>query len=225
MIIGPTVIGIGFFMYMVPGVEANYWSTFLPATVVFGIGLGITVAPLTAVALGAVPTPLSGLASGVSNAASRVATMLAVAMLGALMVLQFSASLKFHTKDLPLSEENHKFLEDEALNLGEAQAPPYLSPEFTAGIEAIIDEAFVDAFRVMMGLCGVLALASAAISAKTISNQIAHYHESEMIPWLEPEPAISDGPRPDHDGVEAQMPGVNGHSHFAEWYESSDPDP
>lgn len=186
MIVGPVVIAAGFFLYMIPDAQANYWLTFLPATIVFGVGLGITVAPLTTVALGAVPTYLSGLASGVSNAASRVATMLAVAMLGFLMVIQFSASLERHTQPLPLAEQHRQVLEEEALKLGGAQAPAGLEAELARSVETAIDEAFVEAFRLMMGLCGALALASAAVSAKTISNTIVHYEDGK-IPWLESE--------------------------------------
>ncbi|MBN1219922.1 MAG: MFS transporter [Anaerolineae bacterium] len=219
MIVGPIVIAIGFFMYMLPGVSADYWLTFLPATIVFGLGLGITVAPLTAVALGAVPTPLSGLASGVSNAASRVATMLAVAMLGAVMILQFGISLQYETRNLPLSEPDRLILEEETLNLGGAEPPPGLPPGLTAAIEVAIDRAFIDAFRMMMAFCGILALISAGISVFTISNQITHYYESDMLPWLEAEP-IPGGGGHSHE-VEAQMPGFNGHSHYAGWYESA----
>lgn len=194
MIIGPVVIALGFFMYIVPGVEANYWLTFLPATIVFGIGLGITVAPLTTVALGAVPTHISGLASGVSNAVSRAATMLAVAMLGFLMVIRFDASLEAHTRTLPLSAQDRSLLEQEALKLGGAEAPRHLEPALKAQVETAIDESFISSFRLMMGLCAVLALISAMISAGTISNRITH-HEEIKKPWLE-----SDLPAPHETG-------------------------
>lgn len=181
MIIGPLVIAAGFFLYIIPGPQANYWLSFLPATLVFGIGLGITVAPLTTVALAAVPVHLSGLASGVSNAVSRVATMLAVALLGFLMVLQFTASLQTRTQSLSLLPQDRQFLEGEALKLGGAEAPLTLEADLVAGIETAIDAAFVDAFRRMMGLCGVLAILSAAVSAATIRNE-AFIHDAKKMP-------------------------------------------
>jgi MFS family permease len=181
MIVGPVVIAAGFFLYMTPGVNANYWLTFFPATTLFGIGLGITMAPLTTVALGAVPTHMSGLASGVSNAVSRVAMMLAVALLGFLMVIQFGSSLENRTQDLPLSATDRQLLEEEALKLGGAEAPVHLSSALLAGVEAAIHQAFVDAFRVMMGLCGALALLSAFVSKATIHNTVVH--PQEKVPW------------------------------------------
>jgi MFS family permease len=179
LIIGPIIIAVGFFMYMIPGEGANYWLTFLPATIIFGFGLGITVAPLTSVALGAVPRQFSGLASGVSNAAARIASMLAVAILGAVMVLQFSASLEAKTQPLPLSTQERLLLEEEKLKLGGAQAPSSVAPSLRVQVETAIDEAFIDAFRLMMGVCGVIALISAAISVKTITNQITVHHDDD----------------------------------------------
>jgi EmrB/QacA subfamily drug resistance transporter len=181
MIVGPVLIAIGFFMYMLPGVAANYWLTFLPATILFGAGLGITVAPLTVVALGTVPIQQSGLASGVSNAVSRVATMLAVALLGFVMVLTFGASLERETQNLPLTAQDRAFMEDQALNLGGAKPPPDLIPELVVQVDAIIDESFIDAFRVMMALCGVLALASGAVAALTISNDFDYHHREKKV--------------------------------------------
>lgn len=181
MIIGPAIIAAGFFLYMLPGAGANYWLTFLPATVVFGVGLGVTVAPLTTVALASVPIQLSGLASGVSNAVSRVGTMLAVALLGFLMVLQFSASLRYETRSLDLSQTDHQFLEEEALKLGGAEAPATLTSELVEGVETAIDRAFIDAFRLMMGLCAVLALVSSGVSALMIHNDRLVHREEDIF--------------------------------------------
>ncbi len=194
MIIGPVIIALGFFLYLLPGESANYWLTFFPATVVFGIGLGITVAPLTTVALGVVPTHQSGLASGVSNAVSRVATMLAVALLGFVMVLQFEASLARHTRDLPLTPPARHQLAEEALKLGGAEAPPSLPEAVKIQVEAVIDRSFVDAFRVMMGLCGVLALVSAGITAVTISNTVIHDANREFARQASQTTAPADPP-------------------------------
>lgn len=180
MIIGPIVIALGFFWYITPGIEANYWLTFFPATTLFGIGLGITVAPLTTVALTAVPIHMSGLASGVSNAVSRMAMMLAVALLGFLMVIQFGISLDRETQNLPLSPVDRHFLKEEALKLGGAEAPVNLSSDLISGVETAIQRAFVDAFRLMMGLCGILALLSAGVSLVTIGNGLVKPHPQEV---------------------------------------------
>jgi len=226
MIIGPILIAIGFFMYMTAGAAANYWITFLPATIVFGIGLGITVAPLTVVALGSVPIQQSGLASGVSNGVSRVATMLAVALLGFVMVLTFGASLEQQTENLPLADEGRKFMDAQALKLGGAKSPRGLVPELVDQIDEIIDEAFTDAFRAMMGLCGVLALISAVVAALTISNDFDyHQYEDELVYYPE---STAEGNGNDSSSGDGRGPppssGGNGRSQYAmqEQLESSE---
>jgi predicted MFS family arabinose efflux permease len=81
MTLGPLIaaIGVALMARIVPG--TTYLGAVLPAVVVFGLGLAITVAPLTAAVLSAVPDAYSGTASGVNNAISRVAGLLAVAVL------------------------------------------------------------------------------------------------------------------------------------------------
>jgi len=81
MTVGPLIAaaGLALMARVVPG--ATYLSAVLPAVVVFGIGLAFTVAPLTAAVLSAVPDAYAGTASGVNNAISRVAGLLAVAVL------------------------------------------------------------------------------------------------------------------------------------------------
>jgi EmrB/QacA subfamily drug resistance transporter len=81
MTVGPLIAaaGLALMARVVPG--ATYLNAVLPAVVVFGIGLAITVAPLTAAVLSAAPDTYAGTASGVNNAISRVAGLLAVAVL------------------------------------------------------------------------------------------------------------------------------------------------
>lgn len=187
LIIGPILIALGLFMCMLPGTEIKVavmfsflakvpqktlvFLAFLPATIVFGLGLGMTVAPLTTVALAAVPRELSGLASGLSNAVSRVATILAVAILGAIMVTYFTADFERRIADLPLDAQARSHLEEEQLKLGGANPPLNLSPELTAQVQEAIDQSFVDSFRLMMALCGGLALLSALITMITIRDE------------------------------------------------------
>jgi EmrB/QacA subfamily drug resistance transporter len=81
MTAGPIVCAAGLVMLSFVGAGASYWTRVLPAVIVFGLGLSLLVAPLTATALGALEDRYAGIASGVNNAVARAAGLLAVAVL------------------------------------------------------------------------------------------------------------------------------------------------
>jgi EmrB/QacA subfamily drug resistance transporter len=81
--LGPLVVAVGLLLLRRVGVGASYWTAVLPAMSVFGLGLVIVVAPLTATVLAAAPNEHAGIASAVNNDVARVAALLAVAVLPA----------------------------------------------------------------------------------------------------------------------------------------------
>jgi len=84
MSVGPIVVGVGLAMLTLATAGSNYWIYVLPAVLVFGLGLAITVAPLTATAMSSAPPEHSGIASAVNNDVARFGGLLAVAVLPAL---------------------------------------------------------------------------------------------------------------------------------------------
>jgi EmrB/QacA subfamily drug resistance transporter len=84
MTLGPTIVGVGLLSMRRIQPGTHYFSTVFPSVVVFGLGLSLTVAPLTATVLAAADERHAGIASGVNNAVARVAGLLAVALLPAL---------------------------------------------------------------------------------------------------------------------------------------------
>ena len=84
MSVGPIVVGVGLAMLTLATAGSNYWVYVLPAVLVFGLGLAITVAPLTATAMSSAPAEESGIASAVNNDVARFGGLLAVAVLPAL---------------------------------------------------------------------------------------------------------------------------------------------
>jgi EmrB/QacA subfamily drug resistance transporter len=90
---GPLVAGLGLIWIGRMDADVNYLADVLPGVIVFGLGLSATVAPLTNTVLSAVPQHHAGVASGVNNQVSRVATLLAIAVVGAIVAARFESVL------------------------------------------------------------------------------------------------------------------------------------
>jgi EmrB/QacA subfamily drug resistance transporter len=164
LITGLLVTGLSFLLFMRAGIEESYWPILFPATLVFGLGMGITIVPVTTVAMGALPNQHSGIASGLNNTASRIAFMLGIAVLGTVMLISFRAALVERTATLPLASAARIQLLAEARNLGTTTPPPDLAPEVAQATSQAIRLAFVDSFRRIMFLCLIISLVSVGIT-------------------------------------------------------------
>jgi EmrB/QacA subfamily drug resistance transporter len=174
LVIGPTIAGIAFLLYALPGITGganDFWTTFFPGTVAFGIGMGITVAPLVTAVMGSAPAESSGIASGVNNAISRIANVLAVAILGAIALTAFSSNLDSRAASLDLPAESADALRAEAPRLADAQPPDTLTEEQAAAAQDAIRWAFVDTFRLLMLIGAGLAFISAGLAALLVEGK------------------------------------------------------
>jgi EmrB/QacA subfamily drug resistance transporter len=164
LIVGPLIVAAAFLLFVIPDVSAYYWTTFFPAFIVLGLGMAISIAPLTTVVMNSVEQERVGTASGINNAVARVAGVLAVAVLGALMVAAFNHSLQASLSKLDLSRDIIHELESNAARLGSLNAPAGTDPETGAKIRTAVAESFVFSFRLIMLLCSSLAVASALVA-------------------------------------------------------------
>ena len=154
---GPLVAAGGFALLARPAIGGSYWESFFPGIVVLGLGMGLTVAPLTTAVMGAVDPRHAGLASGINNAVARAAGLLAVAALGALLVWRFNQGLDRALAPLALGRDAAQAVEAQRVRLGGADFSA-LAPALRGGVRAAFDTAYVAAFRALM-------LASAALGA------------------------------------------------------------
>jgi EmrB/QacA subfamily drug resistance transporter len=166
---GPIVAGLGLLLLIRTGANPNYFSTILPAVVVFGLGLAATVAPLTATVLGSVEPGHSGLASGVNNAVARVAGLLAIAVLGAVVSASFANRLD---QDLA-----HRSLTPQARSAvaRDRARPLVVEPgSITGSDRAIVQQALIDAsvhsFRVGIGIGAGLVILGGVVALIGIAN-------------------------------------------------------
>jgi MFS family permease len=171
LVIGPIIAAIGFALFTVPGVGAGYWSKFLPAIVVLGLGMAISVAPLTTAVMNAVSGEHVGIASGINNAVSRAAGLLAIAVLGIVMLHAFNRSFDDRLSNLPLPQSIKQSLNDGRINLAAEKIPEQIAPALRGKVRQAINESFVDGFRRVMLIGAGLALASAIVSLLLITGR------------------------------------------------------
>jgi MFS family permease len=160
---GPLVAALGFALFAAPSVGASYWRAFFPAVIVLGLGMAITVAPLTTVVMNSISQDRVGTASGINNAVARVAGVLAIAVLGIVMVKAFASRLDGSLAGFSLPPAILGQLQANEIKLAGLQVPAGLDPSTQAAIEASIGQAFVFGFRIVMFTCAGLSLASAAV--------------------------------------------------------------
>jgi EmrB/QacA subfamily drug resistance transporter len=164
LIIGPLIAGVGFLCFCLPSIGGGYWKTFFPGFVVLGLGMAVTVAPLTTVVMGAVDQNLAGTASGINNAVARAAGLLAIAVFGAVMVSLFSHYLNARITALALPADLARAVRSNELQLAAISVPGGLDPMTAAELKSSIDQAFVFGFRLIMLLCAGLSVASSAFA-------------------------------------------------------------
>jgi EmrB/QacA subfamily drug resistance transporter len=168
LIVGPVIVAGGMALLAVPGIGGSYWTTFFPAMLVLGIGMTISVTPLTTVVMGAVDQRHAGTASGINNAVARIAGMLAVALFGALAVGIFGQAVDGALAPLRLAPDLRAAVVAQIPRLAEAAVPAGIEGALKQAVTNAFALSFLLAFRVAMLVAAALALASAVCAALTI---------------------------------------------------------
>ena len=169
LIVGPVIAAAGFLLFVLPSIGGSYWTTFFPGFVVLGLGMAVSVAPLTTVVMGAVERGHVGTASGINNAVARIAGLLAIAILGIVMVSAFSHYLDQRLTQLPIPIEVIHTLQANEIKLAAVAVPAGIDSTAAATLRISIDRAFVFGFRLIMLICAGLSVASSGFAWRMIA--------------------------------------------------------
>jgi EmrB/QacA subfamily drug resistance transporter len=162
--LGPLIAAAGYAMLARTSMGGSYWTTYFPAIVLLGLGMSISVAPLTTVVMSSVEGSRTGAASGINNAVSQVAGLLALAAFAPIFFHVFSPVLTKKLEHAGVSSQVVQQVQEQRTKLAAIETN---NPQ----ARLAIDEAFVAGFRVVCLIAAGLAVASAASAAVTMKSR------------------------------------------------------
>jgi EmrB/QacA subfamily drug resistance transporter len=166
--IGPFIVAIGFALMALPAVAGSFWRVLFPGIVIVGLGMAVTVAPLTTTVMNSAAREHSGVASGVNNAVSRIAGLIAIAVVGVVVVHVFSTRISPRVEEMPLAADTRTAVERELPKMAGADlnAVARLTPSQRDELRTTINAAFTTAFRIAMIGLAVLAAGAALVGSE-----------------------------------------------------------
>jgi EmrB/QacA subfamily drug resistance transporter len=180
LLTGTIVLTLAYLLAAIPGITRgteDYIATFLPPATLFGIGMGMMIAPLSTTIMGSVSQHYAGVASGVNNTVSRGSGVLAVAIFGGIGLIFFSNAITVTLQNSDLPEVAQQAMMDNAGDLGNTPIPNALTSEQTQFAIEAVKWAFVDMFRLMMLIGAGLSVVAALIAYFMIDERVEPYDE------------------------------------------------
>ena len=171
LIIGPLVVAAGLTLFAFTSRSSSYWKGFFPAVLVLGLGMAISVAPLTTTVMDSVDSEQAGVASGINNAVSRAAGLMAIAVFGVVMLQTFGTTLSAKMNEIGVSAEIRGALNEQIVRLGGMELPAGLNPTTRNLLEQAIADSFQSGFRAVMIISAALAIASSVSSLLLIDKK------------------------------------------------------
>jgi EmrB/QacA subfamily drug resistance transporter len=163
--LGAALAAAGFASFSFAGVGHSYWIAFFPGVVLLGLGGACFVAPLTTTVMDAVDVSHAGVASGINNAVSRAAGLIAIAALGIALTQTFAPSLTRELRGANVSAPARAALARNPALLAANRIPPEISdPADRRAVGAALAGAFAAGFRIAMWCSALLALLAAALA-------------------------------------------------------------
>lgn len=170
MILAPFIVGISFLLFANIGSEANFWTSFFPAEILFGIGMSCLIAPLTKSAL-SVPEQYSGAASGANNAIARVAGLLAVAIVGMVVLSIFQTNFAQSISKISLSPLHQQELLSQTNKMAGLKMPETMTKAQIVMARESVNQSFVSGYKLAMIAMAILAFLGSIVSYFTIDRK------------------------------------------------------
>jgi EmrB/QacA subfamily drug resistance transporter len=170
MCVGPIVAGLGLLLLIRVDADASYVTDILPGLLLFGLGLSATVAPLTATALNSVAENHVGVASGINNGVSRIAGLLAIAVLGAVISGSFESTIDDKLAGTQLSPQGRQAVSDAKERPLSVPDTGGIASEEADRIETAATDASESGFHLGLGLAGGLMIVGGVIAGFGIQN-------------------------------------------------------
>ena len=178
LIVGPTIAAAGFLLLALPRAASSYLTLLAPMTVL-ALGMVVTVAPLTTSVINAVPGRQAGTASGINNAVASLASLLAVAILGAVALDVHNRALDRQLASPALSSEVRQAVSQAR---GKFAAEVTLQGEERGTAQTIVRQSLGDSIRIALWIAAALALLAALTAALTIPPRKAEALKPEPAP-------------------------------------------
>jgi EmrB/QacA subfamily drug resistance transporter len=164
--LGPIVAALGLAGMLRLDAHVDYVADLLPPLLVFSLGLTATVAPLTATVLADADESNAGIASGVNNAIARIASLLAIAAVGAVVAAQFNSSLDDRLAGVTPTPAQQKEVDTARKETIARADPQRAGPRIAAAVE----DSSIHAFRVGLAISAALVALGGVLGLIGIRN-------------------------------------------------------
>ncbi len=165
LVVGPLIMGVGFALFALPGIGGSYWTTFFPAVIVLGLGTAVSVAPLTTAVMNSVSQDHAGAASGINNAVSRIAGLLAIAALGFVLIAVFNRNLDVRLRSSSVPQDVLEQIDSQRSKLAGIQTT-------NAGAREAINQSFLAGYRTLLWVAVALSMAGSLSAALIIHDRV-----------------------------------------------------